>query len=48
MIFRLLKYYENQNLLIYLRHQNNSTYNIQYELFKIHYFPFYIIPFRLA
>ena len=42
-IFCLLKYFQYQNLLLYLCYRNNNTYDLQCELFKIHYFPFYIV-----
>ena len=42
-IFCRLQYYHYHNLLIYLCHRNNNTYDLQCKLFKTYYFAFYIV-----
>ena len=35
MIYRLLKYYQDQNLIVYLCHGNNKTYNFYTNFLKL-------------
>ena len=38
MIFRLIKYQQNQFLYVNLYHQNNDTYNFEYQFLLVHFY----------